>query len=95
MELKPELVWMIGGVIVIILAIIFAKKANINFNWKELKLSFDKTDDKKTKTNVMKVKGSGNITKQDVNNKHDNTSKSNKLKIKGDANKTEQDVNNL
>lgn len=94
MEFSNETIWIIGAVVIIIIALFVAKKANISFNGKELKLSTDKSKDKKIKVNKLVVKGNQNKTKQDVNNTDYNTFKNNDLEIEGDHNRTKQDVKN-
>lgn len=95
MEVSPYLIWIIGGIIIAIIAILVAKKAKITFSSKELNISVDKTDNKKMNSNKLVIKGNKNKIKQDVDNKENKISKNNEMEIEGDENELEQDVNNL
>jgi len=90
MELSPYLVWIIGVLIIIIIAIIIAKKVQITFDGKELKISLNKT----MKSNKIKINGENNRVDQDINNKKENTNKNNEIEIKGHRNIVNQDVGN-
>ncbi|NOQ24679.1 MAG: hypothetical protein GQ564_04885 [Bacteroidales bacterium] len=94
MEISPELIWIFGGIIIVIIAILVAKKAKITFSSKELSISVDKTDNNKMNSNKLVVKGNKNKIKQDVDNKENNISKNNEMEIEGDENELDQDVNN-
>jgi Na+-transporting NADH:ubiquinone oxidoreductase subunit NqrF len=96
MEIAPDLVWIIGVLVLIGLAVLVAKKVNVTVNGKELKIKTDKTEEsKKVKSNVMIIKSSNNKLKQDANNEGSNTFKQNIMKVTEDGNEAEQDVGNV
>ena len=94
MEISPRLIWIFGGIIIVTIVVLVAKKAKITFSSNELNILIDKTHYKKVKSNKIVVKGNKNKIKQDVDNKENNISKNNEIEIEGDEIELEQDVNN-
>jgi len=93
MNFDNTTIWIIGGFVVILIALIFSNKLKIGFNQSGLDIFSQSGEKNEKKANKIKVKGNENELIQDKNEgQADVSEKNNEIDLEGDKNKIEQDT---